>query len=80
MHVQSDNLLLVEVVENFRNMCLEIYKVDPVKFLSAPGLAWQESLKKLKVKLDFLTGIDVFNGRKRYKRRNISLYLLLYKS
>ena len=26
-------------------MCLGIYKLDPVKFLSAPGLAWQAALK-----------------------------------
>ena len=25
-------LLLVDVFENFRNMCLEIYELDPSKF------------------------------------------------
>ena len=34
--------------------------------LTAPGLAWQAALKKTTVKLDFLTDIDVLNGRKRY--------------
>ena len=33
--VQSDTLLLADVFENFRNMCLEIYDFDPAKFLSA---------------------------------------------
>ena len=33
-------------------MCLKIYKLDPAKFLSAPGLTWQVALKKTKVKLD----------------------------
>ena len=46
-------MLLADVFRNFRNMCLEIYKLDPAKFLSAPGLAWQAVLKKTKVKLDF---------------------------
>ena len=32
--VQSDTLLLADVFENFRNMCLEIYDFDPAKFLS----------------------------------------------
>ena len=59
LYVQSDTLLLGEVFENFRNMCLEIYELDPAKFLSAPGLAWQAALKKTKVKLDFLTDIDM---------------------
>ena len=49
LYVQSD----------FRNMCLIIYKLDPIKFLSAPGLAWQTTLKKSKVKIDLLNDIDI---------------------
>ena len=59
LHVQSDTLLLADVFENFGNMCLEIYELDPAKFLSAPGLAWQAALKKTNVKLDLLTDIDM---------------------
>ena len=59
LYVQSDTLLLADVFENFRNMCLKIYELDPAKFLSAPGLAWQAALKKTKVKLDLLTDIDM---------------------
>ena len=40
-------------------MCLEIYEHDPVYFLSAPGLAWQASLKKTGVKLELLTNYDI---------------------
>ena len=39
LYVQSDTLLLADVFENFRNMCLKIYEPDPEKFLSAPGFA-----------------------------------------
>ena len=38
LNVQSDTLLLADAFENFRNMCLKIYDLDPAKFLSAPGL------------------------------------------
>ena len=38
-YVQSDTLLLADVFQNVRNTCLEIYELDPVKFLSAPRLA-----------------------------------------
>ena len=31
--------LLADVFENIRNMCLEIFELDPAKFLSSPGLA-----------------------------------------
>ena len=37
LYVQSNRLLLIDVFENFRNMCIKIYKLDPAKFLSAPG-------------------------------------------
>ena len=38
---------------------IKIYELDPVKFLSAPGLGLQAALKKTKVKLDLLTGISM---------------------
>ena len=38
LYVQSNTLLLADVFENFRNKCIEIYKLDPAHFLSAPGL------------------------------------------
>ena len=41
LSVQSNTLLSADVVENFRNMFLELYKLDPTKFLSALGLTWQ---------------------------------------
>ena len=40
-------------------MCIKIYELDPAKFISAPGLAWQAVLKDTKVKLVLLTDIDV---------------------
>ena len=50
LFVQSDTLLLADVSENFRNMCIKVYELDPAHFLSAPGLAWQACLKKTGVK------------------------------
>ena len=40
-------------------MCLEIYELDPAKFLSVPGLEWQAALKQIKVKLFLLIDIDM---------------------
>ena len=59
MHIRSDKILLADISESFRNMYLNIYELDPGKFLSAPGLAWQAALKKTKAKLDLLTYIDI---------------------
>ena len=49
LYVQSDPLLLADVFENFRDMCLKEYELDPVHFLSLPGLAWQACLKKTNI-------------------------------
>ena len=42
LYLKSDTLILTGVFENFRQMCLKIYHLDPVKFLSAPGLAGKQ--------------------------------------
>ena len=57
--VQSDTLLLVDVFENFRDMCLTEYELDPAHFLSLPGLAWQACLKKTNIELELLTDYDM---------------------
>ena len=59
LYVQSDTLLLADAFENFRNMCIKVYELDPAHFLSAPGLALQACLKTTKVKLELLTDVDM---------------------
>ena len=59
LYVQSDTLLLVDVFENFRNMYIKVYELDPAHFLSAPGLGWQACLQKTEVKLELLTDVDM---------------------
>ena len=59
LYVQSDTLLLADVYENIRNMCLNKYRLDPGYFLSAPGLAWQACFKKTEVELELLTDYDM---------------------
>ena len=51
--------MLVDVFENFQNMCLKVCELDPAHFLFAPGLACQAALKKTKEKLDLLTDINM---------------------
>ena len=40
-------------------MCLNIYELDPVYCVSAPGSAWQACLKQTGVKLELLTDYDM---------------------
>ena len=46
LYVQNDTLLLADVFENFKNICIKVYELDPVQFLSTPELAWKACLKK----------------------------------
>ena len=59
LYVRSDTLLLADTFENFRQSCLENYELDPVHFVSLPGLAWQACLKKTNVELELLTDYDM---------------------
>ena len=59
LYVQSDTLLLADVFNNFRDMCLKEYELDPAHFLSLPGLAWQACLKKTNVELELLTDYNM---------------------
>ena len=52
LYVQSDTLLLADVFENFRDMCIKEYELDPAHFLSLPGLAFQACLKKTNIELE----------------------------
>ena len=59
LYVQSDTLLLADVFENFRDMCIKEYELDPAHFLSLPGLAWEACLKKTNIELELLTDYDM---------------------
>ena len=57
--MQSDTLLLVDVFENFRGMCLKECELDLAHFVSLPGLVWQACLKKTNIELELLTDYDM---------------------
>ena len=46
LYVSLDVALLADVFENFRDTTINIDKLDPAYYLSAPGLSWQSCFKK----------------------------------
>ena len=60
LYMETDVLLLADVFENFRTVCLENYGLDPAHYYTAPGLSWDAMLKKTKVELELLTNVDMY--------------------
>ena len=59
LYLKSDVLLLTDVFEEFRNVCLENYSLYPAWYYTSPGLSWDALLKHSKIKLELLTDPDV---------------------
>ena len=59
LYLKTDVLLLADVFENFRDVCIENYELDPAWYYTAPGLAWNACLKKTGVRLELLSDVDM---------------------
>ena len=59
LYNRADVLLLVDVFENFRNVCSRNYNLDPALYFTAPGLAWDTALKVTGVELELLSDMDM---------------------
>jgi len=46
-------------MENFRDISLETYKLDPALYFTTPGFAWDFMLKMTKQKLELITDYDM---------------------
>ena len=52
------DVLLADVFEKFRDLCLKNYGLDPAHYYTAPGLAWDAMLKMTKINLELLSDVD----------------------
>ena len=59
MYLKTDVLLLADIFEKFRSVCLKVYRLDPSHFYSAPNLSWESMLISTRVKLGLLQDIDM---------------------
>ena len=73
LYLQSDVLLLADVFENYRDLCLKTYKLDPAQYFTAPGLSWDAMLKFTRVRLDLLTEPEMLNFFKKGIRGGCSV-------
>ena len=59
LYLKTDVLLLANVFESFRKVCLDNYGLDLAHFYTAAGLAWKACLKKTGVNLELLKDPDM---------------------
>ena len=59
LYLCTDVILLANIFEAFRKVCLDNYGLDPAHFYTAPGLAWKACLKKTRIRLELLLDPDM---------------------
>ncbi len=55
LYLLTDVLLLSDVFENFRDMSMNYYKLDPLHYFTLPGLSFDACLRMTDVELDLIT-------------------------
>ena len=78
LYLKSDVLLLADVFENFRDVCLTKYELDPAWYYTAPGLAWDAALKKTKVELELLSDREMLDLFEKGTRGGVSSIMHRY--
>ena len=73
LYLKTDTILLANVFESFRSVCMENYGLDPAHFYTAPGLAWKACLKKTGIRLELLLDPGMLLMFKRGIRGGITL-------
>ena len=59
LYNKADVLQLADVFENFRDICMQNYKLEPAWYYTSPGLAWDAMLKRTGISLELLTDIHM---------------------
>ncbi|XP_067203768.1 uncharacterized protein [Linepithema humile] len=59
LYLKTDVLLLTDIFQNFRNMSIKSYGLDPAHYYTLPGYTWDAMMKYTRVKFELLTDIDI---------------------
>ena len=73
LYLYQDIFLLADIFEQFRQVCLKNYDLDPAHYYTVPGLAWDGALKYTKAKLDTIHDIEMHQFLEKGMRGGISM-------
>ena len=62
-YVKTDVVLLADVMERFRDMCMENYSLDCLHYYTSPGLSYDAALKMSGVCLDLIKDPSMYQTR-----------------
>ena len=72
-YVKLDTILLADVIENYRTMALNEYKLDPLHYGTAPAFSYDAMLKYTKAKPELLHDPDMYLFMERGIRGGMSV-------
>jgi len=58
LYLKIDVLISADVFENFRDLCMSTFHLDPAHYYTVPGFSFDSMLKFTAVKLELLTDYD----------------------
>ncbi|XP_075232208.1 uncharacterized protein LOC142330648 [Lycorma delicatula] len=78
LYLKCDVLLLADVFENFRLLCLREYGLDCAYYFTLPGFSFDAMLYKTRVSLELITDYDIYLFLERGIRGGISVCVKKY--
>ena len=72
-YLMADVCLLADVFESYRDRSLQTYKLDPARYITAPGMSFDAFLKQTKVWIDLLSDKEMVDLIEKGLRGGISM-------
>ena len=73
LYLESDVAILEDIFEDFRDICMGNYGLDPAHYFTSPGLAYDAALKTTGVRLELLSDPDMLLMFERATRGGVAM-------